>query len=164
MEGMSTDDFFNEADVVQLPIDNEGYKYDANYHVRVIVDSEDEIVPVELRDSFAWLVDKLPFMEMEDGNDGSYRCSIQDTTQVRTKRKFRRLVASILSLIDYGVNHGATLFIRIDEDKAVGESENRLMFANVASKDVRINTKLLMGVLKEMGENRELSVCVKVEG
>lgn len=164
MEGMSTDDFFNEADVVELPIDNEGYKYDANYHVRVIVDSEDEIVPVELRDSFAWLVDKLPFMEMEDGNDGSYRCSIQDTTQVRTKRKFRRLVASILSLIGYGVNHGATLFIRIDEDKAVGESENRLMFANVASKDVRINTKLLMGVLKEMGENRELSVCVKVEG
>lgn len=164
MEGMSTDDFFNEADVVELPIDNEGYKYDANYHVRVIVDSEAEIVPVELRDSFAWLVDKLPFMEMEAGNDGSYRCSIQDTTQVRTKRKFRRLVASILSLIDYGVNHGATLFIRIDEDKAVGESENRLMFANVASKDVRINTKLLMGVLKEMGENRELSVCVKVEG
>lgn len=164
MEGMSTDDFFNEADVVELPIDNEGYKYDANYHVRVIVDSEAEIVPVELRDSFAWLADKLPFMEMEAGNDRSYRCSIQDTTQVRTKRKFRRLVASILSLIDYGVNHGATLFIRIDEDKAVGESENRLMFANVASKDVRINTKLLMGVLKEIGENRELSVCIKVEG
>lgn len=83
---------------------------------------------------------------------------------MREKRKFRRLVGSMLSLIDYGVNHGATLFIRIDKDKAVEESENRLMFANVASKDVRINTKLLMSVLKEMGENRELSVCVKVEG
>lgn len=164
MEGMSTDDFFNEADVVELPIEDEGYMYDANYHVRVIVDSEDAIVPVELRDRFAWFVDKLPFMEMEDGNDGSYRCSIQNTTQVRTKRKFRRLVGSMLSLIDYGVNHGATLFIRIDEDKAVGESENRLMFANVASKDVRINTKLLMGVLKEMGAHQQLSVCIKVEG
>lgn len=161
---MSTDDFFNEADVVELPIEDEGYMYDANYHVRVIVDSEDAIVPVELRDRFAWFVDKLPFMEMEDGNDGSYRCSIQNTTQVRTKRKFRRLVGSMLSLIDYGVNHGATLFIRIDEDKAVGESENRLMFANVASKDVRINTKLLMGVLKEMGAHQQLSVCIKVEG
>ena len=159
---MSTDDYFSNPAVVELPIENVGYKYDANYHVRVIVDSEAEIVPVELRDSFAWFVDKLPFMEMEVGNDGSYRCSIQDTTQVRTKRKFRRLVGSMLSLIDYGVNHGATLFIRID--KAVEESENRLMFANVASKDVRINTKLLMSVLKEMGENRELSVCVKVEG
>ena len=157
---MSMDDFFSNPAVVELPIEDAGYKYDANYHVRVIVDSEAEIVPVELRDSF----DKLPFMEMEVGNDGNYRCSVQNTTQVRTKRKFRRLVASILSLIDYGVNHGATLFIRIDENKAVGESENRLKFANVASKDVRINTKLLMGVLKEMGENRELSVCVKVEG
>ena len=162
MGQMNTDEFFNEHAVVEFPIEVEGYKYDANYHVRVIVDSEDAIVPVELRDRFAWFVDKLPFMEMEDGNDGSYRCSIQDTTQVRTKRKFRRLVGSMLSLIDYGVNHGATLFIRID--KAVEESENRLMFANVASKDVRINTKLLMSVLKEMGENRELSVCVKVEG
>ena len=161
---MSMDDFFSNPAVVELPIEDEGYMYDANYHVRVIVDSEAEIVPVELRDSFAWFVDKLPFMEMEVGDDGSYRCSIQNTTQVRTKRKFRRLVASILSLIDYGVNHGATLFIRIDEDKAVGESENRLMFANVASKDVRINTKLLMGVLKEMGAHQQLSVCIKVEG
>lgn len=164
MGQMNTDEFFNEHAVVEFPIEVEGYKYDANYHVRVIVDSEDAIVPVELRDRFAWFVDKLPFMEMEDDNDGSYRCSIQDTTQVRTKRKFRRLVGSILSLIDFGVNYGATLFIRIDKDKAVEESENRLMFANAASKDVRINTKLLMGVLKEMGENRELSVCVKVEG
>lgn len=161
---MSTDDYFSDPAVVELPIEDAGYKYDANYHVRVMVDSEDAIVPVDLRDRFAWFVDKQPFMEMEDDNDGSYRCSIQDTTQLRTKRKFRRLVASILSLIDYGVNHGATLFIRIDENQAVGESENRLKFANVASKDVRINTKLLMGVLKEMGENRELSVCVKVEG
>ena len=161
---MSQDDYFSDPTVVELPIEDAGYKYDANYHVRVIVDSEAEIVPVDLRDSFAWFVDKFPFMEMEVGNDGSYRCSIQNTTQVRTKRKFRRLVASILNLIDYGVNHGATLFIRIDEDKAVGESENRLMFANVASKDVRINTKLLMGVLKEMGAHQQLSVCIKVEG
>ena len=161
---MSMDDFFSNPAVVELPIEDEGYMYDANYHVRVIVDSEDAIVPVELRDRFAWFVDKLPFMEMEVGNDGSYRCSIQNTTQVRTKRKFRRLVASILSLIDYGVNHGATLFIRIDKDKAVEESENRLMFANVASNDVRINTKLLMGVLKEMGAHLQLSVCIKLEG
>jgi len=163
---MSMDDFFSNPAVVELPIEDEGYMYDANYHVRVIVDSEAEIVPVELRDSFAWFVDKLPFMEMEVGNDGSYRCSIQDTTQLRTKRLFRRLVGSILSLIDYGVNHGATLFIRIDENKAVGESENeerKPLFANVVSKDVRINTKLLMGVLKEMGAHQQLSVCIKVE-
>ena len=47
------------------------------------------------------------------------------------------------------------------------ESENeerKPLFANVASKDVRINTKLLMGVLKEMAEHHSLCVCVKVEG
>lgn len=164
---MSMDDFFSNPAVVELPIEDEGYKCDANYHVRVIVDSEAEIVPVELRDSFAWIVDKLPFMEMEVGNDGSYRCSIQNTMQVRTKRKFRRLVASILSLIDFAVNNGATLFIRIDEGKTLDESEyekRKPLFANVASKNVRINTKQLMGVLKEMGARRDLSVCIKVEG
>jgi hypothetical protein len=46
------DDFFSNPAVVELPIEDEGYKCDANYHVRVIVDSEAEIVPVELRDSF----------------------------------------------------------------------------------------------------------------
>ena len=46
-----------------------------------------------------------------------------------------------------------------------GENEERKpLFANVASKDVRINTKLLMGVLKEMGAHRDFSVCIKVEG
>ena len=100
MGQMNTDEFFNEHAVVEFPIEVEGYKYDANYHVRVIVDSEDAIVPVELRDRFAWFVDKLPFMEMEDGNDGSYRCSIQDTTQVRTKRKFRKVVGGMLSQVD----------------------------------------------------------------
>lgn len=164
---MSTDDYFSDPAVVELPIEDAGYKYDANYHVRVMVDSEDAILPVDLRDRFAWFVDKQPFMEMEDDNDGSYRCSIQDTTQLRTKRMFRRMVGSILSLIDFGVNYGATLFIRIDEGKALDESENeerKPLFANVVSKDVRINTKLLMGVLKEMGAHRDLSVCIKVEG
>lgn len=164
---MSTDDYFSDPAVVELPIEDAGYKYDANYHVRVMVDSEDAIVPVDLRDRFAWFVDKQPFMEMEDDNDGSYRCFIQDTTQLRTKRMFRHLVGSILSLIDFGVNYGATLFIRIDEGKALDESENeerKPLFANVVSKDVRINTKLLMGVLKEMGAHQQLSVCIKVEG
>ena len=38
---MSQDDFFSDSTVVELPIEDEGYKYDANYHVRVIVDAND---------------------------------------------------------------------------------------------------------------------------
>lgn len=164
---MSTDDYFSDPAVVELPVEDEGYKYDASYHVKVLADSGVANVIINLRDRFAWLVEKLPFMEIEDDGDGCYRCSMHDTTHVRTKRMFRRMVVSILGLIDYGVNNGATLFIRIDEGKALEESENeerKPLFANVASKNVRINTKLLMGVLKEMGAHQHLSVCIKVEG
>lgn len=164
---MSTDDFFSDPAVVELPIENAGCKYDADYFVRVIVDSEDAKLIVHLRDGFAWILEILSFMEIEDDGDECYRCSIHDTKRVRTKRRFRRLVVSILSLIDFAVNNGATLFIRIDEGKTLEESEyekRKPLFANVASKNVRINTKQLMGVLKEMGARRDLSVCIKVEG
>lgn len=164
---MSIDDIFSDPAVVELSVEEDGFNYDAYYYVRVMVDAKDARLIVNLRDRFAWFIEKLPFMEIEDDGDGCYRCSKHDTTYVRTKRMFRRLVVSILNLIDYGVNNGATLFIRIDDGNALDESENKErkpLFANVASKDVRINTKLLMGVLKEMGEHRELSVCVKVEG
>ena len=164
---MSTDDYFSNPAVVELPVEDEGYKYDANYFVRVIVDSEDARLIENLRDRFAWILEILSFMEIENDGDECYRCSIHDTKRVRTKRRFRRLVASILSLIDFAVNNGATLFIRIDEGKTLDESEyekRKPLFANVASKDVRINTKQLMGVLKVMGVHRDLSVCIKVEG
>ena len=36
---MSMDDFFSDPTVVELPIEDAGYKYDANYHVRVMVDA-----------------------------------------------------------------------------------------------------------------------------
>lgn len=161
---MSTDDFFSDPVVVELPIDKMEYIYDAYYYVKVMVDSENGNVLVNWGDGFTWLAEKLPFIELEDGSDGCYRCSIHDTTQVRTKRMFRRLVVGIMSLIDYGVKKGTTVFIRIDEGKVEEESESRLMFANVASTDVRINTKKLMGVLKEMGAHRDIGVWVKVEG
>jgi len=160
---MSVDDYFSDPTEVELSIEDEGYKYDASYHVRVIVDSGDANVSVNVEDGFALIIEKLPFMEMEDDTDGCYRCSIHDTTQVRTKWMFRRLVGSILSLIDYGVKRGATVFIRIDEGTVAEESEIRMTFANVASTDVRINTKLLMGALKEMGVHRDIGVLVKVE-
>ena len=58
--------------------------------------------------------------------------------------------------------------IKAEVERRIREAEQRIRkeieseYAD--ERAVRINTKLLMGVLKEMGENRELSVCVKVEG
>ena len=161
---MSQDDFFSDPTVVELPIEDAGYKYDANYHVRVMVDANDVRLIVRLNRRLNRLMELELLMDIDDRNEFGNWFSIKDTKKLVAIRVLKKFIASVLSLIDFAVNNGATLFIRIDEGKALDESENRLMFANVASKDVRINTKLLMSVLKEMGENRELSVCVKVEG
>ena len=164
---MSTDDYFSNPAVVELPIEDVGYKYDANYHVRVMVDANDVRLIVRLNRRLNRLMELELLMDIDDRNEFGNWFSIKDFKKLSTLRTLKKFVASVLSLIDLAVNNGATLFIRIDEGKALDESENeerKPLFANVASKDVRINTKLLMGVLKEMGAHRDLSVCVKVKG
>ena len=164
---MSTDVFFSDPAVVELPTEDEGYKYDANYHVRVLADTNDVRLIVRLNRRLSRLIELDLSMELDEINEFGYCLSIKDTRKLVSIQILKKFVVRVLNLIDCAVNNGATLFIRIDEGKALDELENekrKPLFANVASKDVRINTKLLMGVLKEMGENRELSVCVKVEG
>jgi hypothetical protein len=164
---MSMDDFFSNPAVVELPIEDEGYMYDANYHVRVMVDANDVRLIVRLNRRLNRLMELELLMDIDDRNEFGNWFSIKDTKKLVAIRVLKKFIASVLSLIDFAVNNGATLFIRIDEGKALDESENeerKPLFANVASKDVRINTKLLMGVLKEMGAHQQLSVCIKVEG
>ena len=164
---MSQDDFFSDPTVVELPIEDEGYKYDANYHVRVMVDANDFRLIVRLNRRLNRLIEHEFQADFDDRNEYGNLFSIKETKKLCTILTLKKFVASVLSLIDLAVNNGATLFIRIDEGKALDESENeerKPLFANVASKDVRINTKLLMGVLKEMGAHQQLSVCIKVEG
>lgn len=164
---MALDDFFSDPAVVELPIEDEGYKCDANYHVRVLADTNDVRLIVRLNRRLSRLIELDLSMELDDINEFGYCLSIKDTRKLVSIQILKKFVVRVLNLIDCAVNNGATLFIRIDEDKALDELENekrKPLFANVASKDVRINTKLLMGVLKEMGEHRELRVCIKVEG
>lgn len=159
--------FFSDSTVVELPIEDEEYKYDANYHVRVMVDANDVRLIVRLNRRLNRLMELELLMDIDDRNESGNWFSIKDTKKLVAIRVLKKFIASVLSLIDFAVNNGATLFIRIDEGKALDESENeerKPLFANVASKDVRINTKLLMGVLKEMCAHRDLSVCIKVEG
>ena len=164
---MSTDDFFSNPAVVELSIEDEGYRYDANYHVRVWADTNDDRLIVRLNRGLSRLIELYLSMELDGINELGYWLSIKDTKKLVAIRVLKKFVVRVLSLIDLAVNNGATLFIRIDESKALDESENeerKPLFANVASKDVRINTKLLMGVLKEMGAHQQLSICIKVEG
>lgn len=165
MAMMSQDDIFNDPTVVELPVEDEGYKYEANYHVRVMVDAKDARLFLRLNRKLGRLMELL--MDIDERNEFGNWFSIKDTKKLGTKRIMKKFVVSVLKLINMSVNNGATLFIRIDEGSTLDESENeerKPLFANVASKDVRINTKLLMGVLKEMAEHHSLCVCVKVEG
>lgn len=131
------------------------------------MDANDVRLIVRLNRRLNRLMELELLMDFDDRNEFGNWFSIKDSKKLSTLRSLKKFVASVLSLIDFAVNNGATLLIRIDEGKALDELENekrKPLFANVASKDVRINTKLLMGVLKEMGEHRELRVCIKVEG
>lgn len=164
---MSVDDYFSNPTEVELSLEDEGYKYDVSYHVRVIVDANDVRQIVRLNRRLSRLIEHELLMDFDEGNEFGNWFSIKDTKKLGTIPTLKRFVVSVLSLIDIAVNNGITLFIRIDEGKVLDDSEDkkrRPMFANVASKDVRVNTKQLMSVLKEMGEHQELSVCVKVEG
>lgn len=164
---MSVDDYFSDPTEVELPIEDEGYKYYASYHVRVIADANDVRLTVRLNRRLSRLIEHELLMDFDEGNEFGNWFSIKDTKKLGTILTLKRFVVSVLNLIDIAVNNGMTLFIRIDEGKVLDDSEDKErmpMFANVASKDVRVNTKQLMSVLKEMGEHQELSVCVKVEG
>lgn len=164
---MSTDDYFSDPAVVELPIEDEGYKYDVSYHVRVMVDAKDVRLIARLNRRLSRLIEHEFLVDFDEKNEYGNWFSIKDIKKLGTILTLKRFVVGVLSLIDIAVNNGATLFIRIDEGKVLDDSESKeckSLFANVACKDVRINTKLLMGVLKEMGEHQKLSVCIKVKG
>lgn len=87
-------------------------------------------------------------MKLDGINEFGYWHSIKDIKKLSIIRTMKKFVVSVLSLIDFVVNNGATLFVRIDEGKALDEPESKeckLLLANVPCKDVRINIKLLMG-------------------
>ncbi len=163
---MSTDKFFNEAAVVELPIDEEiDYGYKAHYYVNVTVDSEDDKVVENLRNRFRWMAEQLFFMEQEKDKDMCYRYSIHDTSKTGTGRRYRRFLGSILSLVEYGVKRGATMFLRIYEGMPSDEGtdkERRPLFRNVASTNVGIISKQLMSAFKSMGEKQDICVWVEI--
>ena len=115
---MSQDDFFSDSTVVELPIEDVGYKYDANYHVRVMVDANDVRLIVRLNRRLNRLMELELLMDIDDRNEFGNWFSIKDFKKLSTLRTLKKFVASVLSLIDFAVNNGATLFIRIDEGKA----------------------------------------------
>lgn len=109
---VSQDDYFSDSTVVELPIEDAGYKYDANYHVRVMVDANDIRLIIRLNRRLNRLMELELLMDIDDRNEFGNCFSIKDFKKQNTLRTLKKFVASVLSLIDLAVNKGATLFIR----------------------------------------------------
>ncbi len=79
---MSQDDFFSDPTVVELPIEDAGYKYDANYHVRVMVDANDVRLIVRLNRRLNRLMELELLMDFDDRNEFGNWFSIKDTKKL----------------------------------------------------------------------------------
>ena len=82
---MSTDDFFSNPAVVELPIEDEGYRYDAIYHVRVWADTNDVRLIVRLNRWLSKLIESYLSMELDGINERGYWHSIKDTKMLSQK-------------------------------------------------------------------------------
>lgn len=142
------------------------YIFDGDYYVDVIVDGKNPGTMRRLRKRICKFFDVMVFMDLADANERGYRF-VTDNSVLDTVGMMKRLVKGVISLIEYGVKGGGLVFIRIFEGKVnegLEETGLRLMFANVATDEVKINTKEMMRVMKEIGSKRSFEICVKVEG
>lgn len=141
--------------------------FDGYYYVDVIVDGKDSGTIRRLRKRIYKYFDVMVLMDLTDANECGYRYKITDNSVLDTVGMMKRLVKGVIGLIEYAVKGEEMVFIRIFEGKVsegLEETGLRLMFANVATDEVKINTKKMMRVMKEIGSKRSCEICVKVEG
>lgn len=143
------------------------YIFDGYYYVDVIVDGKDSGDMRRLRRRICKYFEAMVLLDLADANEWGYRYKLTDNSVLDTVGMMKRLVKGVIGLIKYAVKGGAMVFIRIFEGKIIEGSEEtglRLMFANIATDEVKISTKEMMRVMKEIGSKRSFEICVKVEG
>lgn len=143
------------------------YIFDGDYYVNVIVDGKDSGAMRRLRKRICKFFDVMVFMDLADANVCGYRYKLTDNSGLETVGMMKKLLRGAIGLVEYAVKGRGMVFIRIFEGKVTEGSEEtglRLMFANVATDEVKINTKEMMRVMKEIGSKRCFEICVKVEG
>lgn len=143
------------------------YIFDGDYYVDVIVDGKNPGTMRRLRRKIFKFFDVMALMDLAYDNECGYRYILTDNSALDTVEMMKKLVKGAIGLIEYAVKGGGMVFIRIFEGKVTEGSEEtglRLLFANVATDEVKINTKEMMRVMKEIGSKRSFEICVKVEG
>lgn len=169
---MMLDDLFNKCAEEEIRSSEvvakaSEYIFDGVYYVDVIVDGKDPGAIRRLRKRICKFFDVMVFMDLAGVNECGYRYILTDNSALDTLGMMKKLVKGAIGLIEYAVKGEGMVFIRIFEGKVTESSEDtglRMMFANVATDEVKINTKEMMRVMKEMGSKRSFEICVKVEG
>lgn len=84
--------------MVELPTENEGYKYEANYHV--MVDAKDARLFFWLNRKLSRLIEHELLMGFDEKNELGNRFSIKDTKKLGTQRALKRFAGSVLIWIE----------------------------------------------------------------
>lgn len=154
---MTTDELFNSCIVKDstevLAEDSPGYIYDTYFYVKVMVDYFDARHVARLKRRICRFLERSPLVDYEDIDECGYRFSVLDTTKSRNTRMLSHTISRLIKIIESAAETCAFLYIRLYEgnpsDKKEG-SELKLKFANIVTKDVRLNVRQLVAVLEEI--------------
>lgn len=166
---MTTDEFFirNESESAKvLAKECSMYIYDAFLYVKVEVDSPDTKLGARLMRRICRLVELNPLVDLEDIDECGYKYSIQDTKKSRSTRMLPHEISRLTKIIESATDSGAFVFIRLYQETPyikTGDYGLKMKFANIATKDVKIDTKQLMRVLNEIFSHQCVGFCFKFE-
>ena len=165
---MTTDDLFNsyvKESAKVLAQECPRYIYDAYFYVKVELDSLDVMHVTRLKKRICRFLELCPIVDFENIDDG-HRCSILDATQLKNQRILLHYINRLSIIIASVLDAGAFLFIRLYEENLSDEMDNNgltLKFANIATKDVKIDTKQLMTVLNDIFNHQCVGFCIMCE-
>lgn len=161
---MTTDDLFNSCimkDSTKVLTENGSeYSYDAYFCVKIGIDSLDGRQAIRLMRRMCRYIDLNPLVEF-NGIDGGYRFSVLDTTKIRNQRILLHYINGLRNIVKRALDAGAFLFVRLYEGNPSDKGKNLMLrFANVVTKDVRLNVGQLVAVLKEMFSHQCVGFCL----
>ena len=164
---MTTDDLFNSCvakdSTKVLTEDSFGYGYDAYFCVKVGIDALDGRQVMRLMRRMYRYVELNPLVEFNDIDDG-YRFSVLNTTKLRNQRVLLHYINGLRNIVERALDAGAFMFVRLYEGNPSYKDKNLMLrFANVVTKDVRLNVYQLVAVLKDMLSHQCVGFCVKFE-
>lgn len=164
---MTIDDLFNsnvaKDSAKVMAEDGPGYNYDAYFCVKVGIDSLGGRQVIRLMRRMYRYVELNPLVEFND-IDGGYRFSVLDATKLRNQRVLLHYINGLRNIVERALDAGAFMFVRLYEGNPSDVDKGLVLrFANVVTKNVRLNVDQLVAVLKDLFSHQRVGFCVKFE-